>query len=281
MIGFDASNTHLLSTFHCWAFCSVSQWLDQTQSITYLLFVTPPQEVQIRDKGVHFKAVHDADRKTGGSAHIPSEGRGYPVLYDHPKASITAMMKKTFQRLPFGISSACKCSKKMNNEKSGIEGVRCRMDNILVIERDQPEHDQWLKPGCNDLVQNIDTEGVRRDLSKVIAITDLVEPRKIECLRRSLGLVNHFMTYFSESGGEDQNKPWKDLQKQENAQLGHGPVRCKQFWTWCSRVMLCISSLIVRWRRWLILGNFWPRRSGDIPKLKKRCWLSHGYLNTG
>ena len=47
-----------------------------------------------------------------------------------------------FERLPFGISSAPEYfQKRMDKELSGIEGVKCRMDDILVIRRDQAEHD--------------------------------------------------------------------------------------------------------------------------------------------
>lgn len=33
-------------------------------------------------------------------------------------------------------------SKRMNNELSRLEGMKCRMGNILVIGRHQAEHDQ-------------------------------------------------------------------------------------------------------------------------------------------
>ena len=47
-----------------------------------------------------------------------------------------------FKRLPFGISSAPEYfQKRMDKELSGIEGVKCRMDDILVIGRDQADHD--------------------------------------------------------------------------------------------------------------------------------------------
>lgn len=51
-----------------------------------------------------------------------------------------------FKRLPFGISSAPEIfQKRMDKEFSGIEGVKCHMDNILVVTRDLAEHDQRLK----------------------------------------------------------------------------------------------------------------------------------------
>ena len=51
-----------------------------------------------------------------------------------------------FKRLPFSISSAPEIfQKRMDKEFSGIEGVKCHMDNILVVTRDLAEHDQRLK----------------------------------------------------------------------------------------------------------------------------------------
>ena len=55
---------------------------------------------------------------------------------------ITPFGRYMFKRLPFGISSAPEYfQKRMDKELSGIEGVKCRMDDILVIGRDQAEHD--------------------------------------------------------------------------------------------------------------------------------------------
>ena len=123
-----------------------------------------------------------------------------------------------FKHLPYGISSAPEYfQKRMDKELSGIEGVKCRMDDILVIWRDQAEHDQRLKLVLDRLVdrtlalnlekclfsqnrlqylgQIIDSEGIRKDPSKVKAITDMAEPKNIASLKRFLGLVNHLMKF--------------------------------------------------------------------------------------
>ena len=58
---------------------------------------------------------------------------------------ITPFGRYIFKRLAFGISSAPEYfQKRMDKELSGIEGAKCRMDDILVIGRDQAEHDQRL-----------------------------------------------------------------------------------------------------------------------------------------
>ena len=50
-----------------------------------------------------------------------------------------------FSRLPFGISSAPEnFQKRMDSELSGLAGVVCHLDDILVIDRNQREHDERL-----------------------------------------------------------------------------------------------------------------------------------------
>jgi len=67
---------------------------------------------------------------------------------------ITPFDRYMFKRLPFGISSAPEYfQKRMDKELSGIEGVKCRMDDILVIGRDQAEHDLRLKQVLDRLVE--------------------------------------------------------------------------------------------------------------------------------
>ena len=67
---------------------------------------------------------------------------------------ITPFGRYMFKRLPFGISSALEYfQKRMDKELSGIEGVKCRVDDILVIGRDQADHDQRLKQVLDRLVE--------------------------------------------------------------------------------------------------------------------------------
>ena len=142
-----------------------------------------------------------------------------------------------FKHLPFGISSAPKYfQKRMDKELSGKEGVKFRMDDILVIGRDQAQHDQRLKQVLDRLAQRklmpnlekcsfsqsrmqylgqiIDSEGIRKHLSKVKAIADMAEPQDIASLRHFLGLVNHLMKFCPNLA--EKMKPLRDLLKKES-----------------------------------------------------------------
>lgn len=67
---------------------------------------------------------------------------------------ITPFGRYMFKRLPFGISSAPEYfQKRMDKELSGIEGVKCHMGDILIIRRDQAEHDKRLKQVLDRLVE--------------------------------------------------------------------------------------------------------------------------------
>ena len=115
-----------------------------------------------------------------------------------------------FRRLPFGISSAPEYfQKRMDSELSGLAGVVCHLDDILVIGRNQREHDERLRAVLYRLVkcglrlnvdkcafsqselpylgQIIDGDGIRIDPGKVKAIVDMAEPTDVSELRRFLG----------------------------------------------------------------------------------------------
>ena len=58
---------------------------------------------------------------------------------------LTPIGRYHFNKLPFGISSAPEhFQKRMSAIVSGLEGVVCQMDDVLVFGRDQAEHDTRL-----------------------------------------------------------------------------------------------------------------------------------------
>lgn len=58
---------------------------------------------------------------------------------------ITPFGRFCFNKLPFGISSAPELfQKRMNKVLEGLEGVVCHMDDVLVVGKDQAQHDERL-----------------------------------------------------------------------------------------------------------------------------------------
>ena len=129
---------------------------------------------------------------------------------------ITPFGRYMFRRLPFGISSAPEYfQKRMDNELSGLAGVVCWccLDDILVIGRNQREHDERLRAVLDRLVKcgltlNVDKCAFSQselpylgqiidgdDPGKVKAIVEMAEPTDVPELRRFLGMVNQLMKF--------------------------------------------------------------------------------------
>ena len=129
------------------------------------------------------------------------------IVLNQESAKLTTVIppfgRYMFKRLPFGISSGPEhFQKRMDKELSGIEGVKCRMDDILVMGKDQDEHDHRLEQVLDRLVERrltlnlekcsfsqsriqylgqiFDSEGIRKDPSKVKAIVDMQNPKTLE-----------------------------------------------------------------------------------------------------
>ncbi|XP_064482548.1 uncharacterized protein K02A2.6-like [Ornithodoros turicata] len=127
---------------------------------------------------------------------------------------ITPFGRFKFTRLPFGISSAPEFfQKKMAHIVSGLDGVVCNMDDILVHAKTREEHDDRVrkvlarlqdygvtlnKDKCVFGVQRvkflghiIDQEGIHPDDTKVKAIQDMKPPTSLTELKSFLGMVNY------------------------------------------------------------------------------------------
>ena len=150
---------------------------------------------------------------------------------------ITPFGRFCFHRLPFGITSAPEhFQKRMLSILSGVEGVLCMMDDILVHGKTQEEHDSRLHevlrriqrsgltlnkekcffslPEVKFLGQVIDSEGIRPDPAKVSAIRQVPEPTNIGDVRRFLGMVNQ-LSKFSPNVAE-RTQPLRDLLSKKN-----------------------------------------------------------------
>ena len=123
-----------------------------------------------------------------------------------------------FKRLPFGITSAPEhFQRRMSSLLSGIDGVVCLMDDILIHSTTQEEHDERLARVLTRLQEAgltlnrekcafsqdrvsflghlIDREGIRPDSGKVAAIRGVQTPSCISDIRRFLGMVNQMINF--------------------------------------------------------------------------------------
>ena len=157
---------------------------------------------------------------------------------------ITPFGRYMFRRPPFGISSAPEYfQKRMDSELFGLAGVVCHLDDILVIGRNQREHDERLRVVLDRLVmcglnvdkctfsqselpylsQIIDGDGIRIDPGKVKAIVDMTEPTDVSELRRFLGMVNQLMKFCPDLA--EKTHALRELLRKQNAWIWGQPQK--------------------------------------------------------
>ena len=162
---------------------------------------------------------------------------------------ITPFGRYCFNKMPFGISSAPEhFQKRMNRILSGLDGVLCLMDDVLVFGKDRKEHDERLtaalkkieaagatlnpskcefaKDQLKFLGHLIDQEGIRADPEKTSAITRMEPPNNITELRRFMGMVNQ-LGKFSRNLAE-LTQPLRQLLSKRSAWLW-GPTQEQAF----------------------------------------------------
>lgn len=141
----------------------------------------------------------------------------WQIPLDEPSRQLTTFItpvgRYQFNKLPFGISSAPEhFQKRMSAILSGLPGVVCQMDDVLVFGSDQKQHDERLtavlkrlesanvtlnpekcKFSCKQLDflgHVIDENGVRADPAKTSALQQMQAPQNVTELRRFLGMAN-------------------------------------------------------------------------------------------
>ncbi|KAJ8348953.1 hypothetical protein SKAU_G00275420 [Synaphobranchus kaupii] len=118
-------------------------------------------------------------------------------------------------RLPFGITSApAVFQRAMDQILSGLNGVQCYLDDILVTGKTEEEHLENLEATLQRLKEYglrvrrskceffqssveylghvIDSEGLHKAPSKIKALTDAPAPENVSQLRSFLGLLNYY-----------------------------------------------------------------------------------------
>ncbi|XP_043234595.1 uncharacterized protein K02A2.6-like [Amphibalanus amphitrite] len=134
-------------------------------------------------------------------------------------AFITPFGRYKYHRLPMGITLAPEIyQRKMTELLTGLEGVICSMDDVLVFGRDEKEHDQRLKAvlerikasglklnkeKCSFQKQEvtflghvITGQGIKVSPAKVEAVLKLDPPTDVAELRKVLGMITYLTRFM-------------------------------------------------------------------------------------
>ena len=186
---------------------------------------------------------------------------------------ITPFGRFCFNKLPFGISSAPELfQKRMTKLLEGLEGVVCHMDDVLVVGKDQEQHDarltkvferiesaeltlnaakcEFSKTSVKFLGHYISKEGVRADPDKTAAICRMEPPRSVADLRRFMGMVNQ-MGKFSPNIAEI-GKPLREL------------LSTKRAWLWGSEQEQAFNELKLELTRPTVLALYDPAARSKV-----------------
>ena len=132
---------------------------------------------------------------------------------------ITLFGRFQFNKLPFGISCAPELFQKhMSTMLSGLQGVLCLMDDVLVFGHDQQQHDKRLeavlsriqsagvtlnpskcefsKDQIKFLGHIVDKDGVRADPAKTQAVLELPPPSNVREMLHFVGMVNQLAKFI-------------------------------------------------------------------------------------
>ena len=131
---------------------------------------------------------------------------------------ITPFGRFAFNRLPFGITSAPEYfQRKMSEILSGLEGVVCLIDDVLIYGNTEEQHHQRLKAALTKiskagltlnkekcifgvtkisfLGQSVGSDGIKPDPRKLQAIQEIKQPSNVTELRRFLGMINQLSKF--------------------------------------------------------------------------------------
>ena len=135
-------------------------------------------------------------------------------------------------RLPYGITTGSEQFQRCMAEKlTGLEGVECNIDDILIHGRNQEEHDQRLHAVLNKLKEAhitlnpekcefgktsikilghiVSSDGIKPDPDKIKSILNLPVPKNIPEVRSFLGMVNQQSKFAPNLASK--TKPLRDL----------------------------------------------------------------------
>ena len=186
---------------------------------------------------------------------------------------ITPFGRYCFNKMPFGISSAPEhFQKRMSQLLTGLHGVLCLMDDVLVFGKDEKEHSDRLdaalkriemagvtlnpskcefgKDRLKFLGHLIDEQGIQADPEKTSAIREMKPPSNIPELRRFLGMVNQLGKFSSNLA--DLTRPLREL-------LGK-----KSTWLWDTAQDQAFSSIKAELSKPTVLALYNPQAPTKI-----------------
>ena len=169
-----------------------------------------------------------------------------------------------FHCLPFGISSAPEhFQRRMSDILTGLPGVVCMIDDILIHGKMREEHSthlrdvldrlqdagmtlnkekcQFAQTSLKFLGHIIDSERIRPDPNKVQAILDIQTPANVGDVRRYLGMVNH-LSKFAPNLAE-VTQPMRELLVKENTWEMHSKKHLTRQRSYSQRVQYSHSSI--------------------------------------
>ena len=206
----------------------------------------------------------------------PLKSGFYQIQLDEHSQELTTFITPyghfCFKRLPFGISSGPEVfHREMTHILSGIPGVICDIDDVLVSGKIQTEHDERLRTVLQKMKEAgvtlnekcvfatdsmkflghiISREGIKIDPDKVEAITNLPRPENVSELRRLLVMVNH-VGKFSPNLAE-VTKPLRDLLRKE----------C--MWTWDAQQEAAFKTLKKQLSSAPVLTHYSPNKPTKV-----------------
>ena len=190
---------------------------------------------------------------TGRSNKLDANSGFWQIHLNKDSALLTTFISPfgrfCFNKLPFGITSAPEYfQKRMSEILSGLEGIVCMMDDVLVYGKCQEEHDQRLtavlerlqkekvtlnKEKCKFSVSHvrflghiINKSGIHPDPEKLEAIQKMPTPKSVSDVRRFLGMANQLGKFLPSLA--EISKPLRDLSKNNMWIWGNAQIEAFQ-----------------------------------------------------
>ncbi|KAL6483174.1 hypothetical protein MHYP_G00080460 [Metynnis hypsauchen] len=180
---------------------------------------------------------------------------------------ITPFGRFCFNVLPFGVNSGPEhFQRRMSQLLTGLKGVICHADDVLVSGENTAEHDERLTAVLTRLQEagltlnekctfaqsevlfvghKVSAAGIEPDPDKIRAITDMPVPQNTADIRRFLGMVTYvakFVPHFAES-----TKPLRDLLVKDND------------WTWSHMQQAAFDKLKNELTSPMVLAHYRPQ----------------------